>query len=178
MGAEAAAAGRVNAISVAAVSDMAGIRALLEAYLRSTVADEWPKMAEGETSERTAALLADLLREVTHPKIAVEAGSAVQGALVDAVAAMGSARSERLAAGADSTNELKWATVLLQGVFVQVALGLVHLARWRPLAAALTVFSVSAVAALGLLAFQERPFSGAIQVTPLPLVRAAELVAA
>lgn len=175
---EAAAAARIQALSLAARSDMAQARTLLRSYLQSVVADEWPLMVLGEASKVTAGLLSDLLETVVNPDVAAEAGSAAQTALVNAVVAMDAARSNRLSASNDQTNGLKWLTVLLLGAITQLAIGLVHLDKPRAMIAAVTLFSVAAFVTLGLLALQERLFSGWIQVSPAPLTRVVALIPA
>jgi hypothetical protein len=52
---------------------------------------------------------------------------------------------------------------------------LVHLQRRGAQAAALTVFSIAAVIALGLTALQERPFAGDVRLPPGPLEEVAKL---
>lgn len=173
---EAAAAARIQALSLAARSDMAQTRTLLRSYLQSVVAEEWPLMAVGEMSKRTGALLSELLETVVHPAVAAEAGSAAQTALVNAVVAMDAARSDRLSASNDQTNALKWLTVLLLGAITQLAIGLVHLDKPRAMIAALTLFSIAAFVTLGLLTLQERVFSGLIQISPSPLMRIVALI--
>lgn len=168
---EAAAAARIQSLSLAARSDMAQTRTLLRSYLQSVVADEWPLMDRGEASNVTGGLLSDLLETVVNPDVAAEAGPAAQTALVSAVVAMDAARSDRLSASNDQTNGLKWLTVLLLGVMTQLAIGLVHLDKPRAMIATVTLFSIAVVVTLGLLALQERLFSGLIQVSPAPLTR-------
>ena len=172
---EAAAAARIQALSLAARSDMAQTRTLLRSYLQSAVADEWPLMAVGESSKRTEGLLSELLENVVRPDVAAEAGPAAQTALVNAVVAMDAARSDRLSASNDQTNALKWLTVLLLGAITQMAIGLVHLDKPRAMVAAVTLFSVAAFISLGLLTMQERVFSGWIQISPAPLMRVVTL---
>jgi len=171
--AEAGAAARVVALSVAAPSDMAAIRALLAAYLRSAMIDDWPEMIEGRASVTTQAALAALLRDAAAPRIAAESGTVVQAALLAAVVAIDTARGARHAAAADATSQLKWWTVLLLGVLVQAALTLAHIERPRAHAATLAIFSSAAVVALGLLALQETPFNGWMEINSMPLQRVA-----
>lgn len=175
---EAAAAARIQALSLAARSDMAQTRTLLRSYLQSVVTDEWPLMAVGEASKVTGDLLSQLLETVVRPDVAAEAGSAVQTALVNAVVAMDAARSDRLTVSNDQTNGLKWLTVLLLGAITQLAIGLVHLEKPRAMIAAVTLFSIAVFVTLGLLTLQERVFSGLIQISPAPLVRVVALIPA
>jgi hypothetical protein len=161
----------VYTLSVASASDMRAIRAAWTAYVKSVIADDWPALANGDHAAATDAAYENLLRETSIPKIATDSGAAVHAALLTAAVRVGTARSERLAIAADRTNDLKWEIVLILGVMTQVAVGLVHLAKRNPHIAALTVFSISAVATLGLIALQEHPFAGAVQVSSASYVQ-------
>jgi hypothetical protein len=159
----------VYTLSVASVSDMQGVRTALAAYLKTLIEDEWPAMAEDRQAGSAAAAYDALLRAVSDPKNAREAGAAVHAALLNATVRAGTARSDRLALAVDRTNNIKWALVLILGVMTQVSLVLVHLTRRPAQIAALAVFSVAATITLGLIALQERPFSGDVSVPPGPL---------
>jgi len=82
---------------------------------------------------------------------------------------VGTARSERLALAADNTSELKWSIVLILGIMTQIAIGVVHLQKRNAQIAALAIFSVSVVIALGLIALQEHPFAGEVRISAWPL---------
>ncbi|HEY7232248.1 MAG TPA: hypothetical protein VH558_17975 [Pseudolabrys sp.] len=159
----------VYALSVAAASDMGAIRAAWSDYVRAVIADDWPAMERGEDAASVNAAYDSLLHEVSDPKITSEAGAAVHVALLNTAIRIGTARSERLAIAADHTNEIKWAMVLLLGALTQVSIGLVHLRNCRANIAALAVFSVATVVALGLIGLQEHPFAGDVRVWPAPL---------
>jgi heme A synthase len=109
------------------------------------------------------------MQTVADPNTARDAGQAVHNALVSLSLRVAGARADRLALGADRTNDLKWLTVLFLCLMTQIAIGLVHLDRPRANALALTFFSVAAVVALGLIAQQESPFDGALQISKAPL---------
>lgn len=159
----------IHTLSVASASDMRAIRAALKAYVASVTADEWPAMAEGRSSRRTAAAYDELLREVSMPSIAKSSGGAVHASLLSAAVRASTARNDRLALATDHTNDLKWVVVLVLGVLTQVAIALVHLDKPRAFLAALTVFSIAAVVALGIIALQEYPFDGAFRVANTPI---------
>jgi hypothetical protein len=152
-------------LSVASLGDMAAIREALQTYAQSVVKDEWPRMEDGR-APKTDAAFGELLRKVSDPTIARQSGQAVSTALLNAVARLGSARSDRMALAEDKTNELKWLTVLILGIITQISIGLVHLDKPRAQAAALTVFSSAAIVALTLIAAQEEPYSGIVRVSP------------
>ncbi len=175
--AEAAELRNVFTLSVASASDMSAIRAAWAAYLKAVIVDDWRAMDRGEQAASASSAYDAMLREVSDPKIATEAGAAVHAALLSAAVRVGTARSERLAIASDRTNDIKWAVVLLLGVMTQIAIGLVHLQKRNAHLAALTVFSIAVVIALGLIGLQERPFAGQVHVGPGPLQELTKLSA-
>jgi hypothetical protein len=168
----------VRTLSIASASDMAGIRDALREYVRSELQDEWPRMSDFGRSAKTEAAFSNLLREVADPKIARESGAAIHTALLNAVSQVGRARSQRLAISTDATNTVKWITVLILAMITQVAIGLVHVEKPRAQIAALALFTSALVVALGLMAMQEWPFSGLLQISPAPLRAILDLIPA
>jgi hypothetical protein len=167
----------VYTLSVASVSDMSSIRAAVAEYVQTLVRDEWPAMEEDREARSAAAAYDALLREVSDPRIAQTAGAAVHTALLNAAVRAGTGRSDRLALASDRTNDTKWILVLVLGVLTQLSIGLVHLQKRGAQIAAVTVFSIAVVMALGMIGLQERPFSGDIRVEPGPLSEIAKLPA-
>jgi hypothetical protein len=174
---EASAIVMLNTLSLAAVTDMSTIREQLRTYVGSVVKDEWATMAEGRRSVPTGAALRELLRQAADPAIARDAGQTVHTALLNAVIRIRDARADRLALASDQTNDVKWLTVLALGLVTQIAVALVHLDKPRAKIAAMAVFTLGAIIALGLVAMQEYPFSGHIRVSPVPLDKALTLIA-
>ncbi|WFU80643.1 DUF4239 domain-containing protein [Bradyrhizobium sp. CIAT3101] len=174
---EAAELRNIYAVSIASVSEMGSLRAALAKYIAALVNDEWPAMARDKTAHSVEPAYAALMREVSDPRIAQAAGGAVQTALINAAVGAGTARSERLALASDRTIDVKWILVLILGVVTQISIGLVHLKKVGAQIAALTVFSIAAVMALGLIGLQERPFSGDIRVELGPLAEVAKIAA-
>ncbi len=81
-------------LSVASISDMHSIRTKWKAYVGSVVSEEWPAMAQGLLSPPTYVAYDDLLREVSNPAIAKDAGQAVHAAMLNAAIRVGTARSD------------------------------------------------------------------------------------
>jgi hypothetical protein len=167
----------IHTLSVASASSVGSIRAALAAYVETLVNDEWPAMAADREAPAASAAYDELVREVSNPKIAQETGTAVHTALLNAAVRAGTARSDRLALAADRTSDIKWVLVLVLGIMTQLSIALVHLQKRNALIATLTVFSVAAVLALGLIGLQERPFAGDVRVPPGPLEEVAKLPA-
>ena len=159
--------------ALATVNALAGENPTLTEAARSYAAaaiGEWPAMARGGADPKAVAALARLLSAAADPVVSGQRGSAVQAAVLTAASGrVAAARGDRLAIAADHTHSLKWLGVLCLGFLTQVGLLLVHLDKPRAMMAALSVFSIAMVVALGLVAMQELPFSGAIQVPPMLL---------
>ncbi len=165
-------------LSVASISDMTSIRDALREYVRSEIQDEWPQMMDSGRSAKTESAFGNLLREVADPKNAQDSGAAVHNALMNAVSRAGQARSQRLAISTDSTNTVKWITVLILAAITQVSIGLVHVEKPRAQIAAIALFTSALVVALGLMAMQEWPFTGPLQVSPAPFREILDLIPA
>ncbi|MFA6267909.1 MAG: hypothetical protein WC670_19600 [Pseudolabrys sp.] len=165
----------VFTLSVASKPDMAAIRAAWADYVKAVAGDEWHAMTWGDSAPSVDRAFDALLREVSDPGIAKDAGNAVHTALLNAAVRVSTARSERLALASDSTSELKWSMVLILGFMTQVAIGAVHLHRRNAQITALAVFSVATVVALGLIALQEHPFAGQVRIAPAPFLELLKL---
>lgn len=159
-------------LSIATISDMSSIRAAVRAYTQTVIAEEWPRMRDGEASPKAAAALADLAKEVATPKLSAESGLVSHTALLDLTLRVRTARSDRLNLSAQYSDHAKWWTVLALAVLTQIALALVHLDKPRARAAAIGVFSLAAVVSLSLVAGRERPFDGALGLQPSALQEA------
>lgn len=153
-------------MTVGALAGPSGPVAAAVARYAAAAKAEWPAMAEGRASVAAAEAMAGLLTAASDPAVTAAHGATAAGAMVAAAGRVATARSDRLSLAIDRTHGMKWAVVLGLGVLTQVGLLLVHLDKPRALAVALSVFSLAAVVALGLVAVQELPFSGAVQVSP------------
>lgn len=173
---EASAITSVFNLSLAASTDMAEIRSALQAYAEAAVSDEWPKMAQDRHSALTDTAMNQLLRQASDSAITREAGQALHNNLLRAVLNIRDAQASRLALASDEGDRLNWLTVLLLGIFTQLAIALVHLERPYAQAAALSVFSLATVIALSLIAVQEHPFKGSRRLSPAPLERAISII--
>jgi hypothetical protein len=167
----------LDALTLAAPLDAKPIRAALAAYISALVKDEWPRMTRGETSAKADAALTELLRAVAAPQAAPATREAVHYGLVELGIQAATARSDRIALNSRQTDEIKWWAVLLLGLITQLSIGMVHLDRARAHIAAVAVFALAAIVALGTIAVQEAPFDGPLRIPPEPLERVLKAVA-
>ncbi len=157
-------------LSVAAVTEMSAIRAAERHYIDLVVKDEWPGLNAHIRSAAADRALGELLSMVAEPAIAAESGAAVQGALVQSVLRLRSARLARLSISTSRSDELKWMSVLLLALLTQFTLALTHLDKARPHLIATLLYGVAVVVALGPVATREHPFGRDSRVTPAPLL--------
>jgi hypothetical protein len=174
---ESGALSNLNTLALASTVDPAAIRQALHAYVDAVVNDEWMQMADAQISAKADVALGNLVRTVSDPRIAPAAGQAVHYGLVELVLQAATARADRLALNSRHSDDVKWATVLFLFFMTQLAIGMAHLEHARVQAAALTIFTISAIVALGLIAMQENPFDGTLRVSPAPLERVLQLAA-
>jgi hypothetical protein len=173
---EAAALSGLNAFTLAAPVDAGPIRKTLALYLQALVDDEWPRMSHAEASRKAEAALTGLLRAVAAPRVAPAAADAVHYGLVELGLQAATARSDRIALNSRQTDEIKWLAVLLLGLITQLSIGMVHLDRAPAHIAAVAVFSLAMIVALGTVAIQEAPFDGTLRISPMPLERVLKAV--
>jgi len=170
--AESSALETLSSLSQAAGADGTAIRASARRYIDAVLKQEWEVMSASASAPAAAAALGAIFTTVAKPVVASAGGASVQTSLLNATVQVATARGERLSLAADRSYELEWASVLLLGIFTQIALGLVHLEKPRAMLAAVALFSVAAIVALGLIAAQENPFDPPLEVSNAPLVRA------
>lgn len=168
---EAGALSGLNALTQAAPVNGKPIRAAVAAYLQALLTDEWPRMAQAETSSEADAALRELLRTLAAPQVAPGTRDAVHYGLVELGIQAATARADRIALNSRQADEIKWVAVLLLGLLTQLSISMVHLDRAPACIAAVAVFSLAAVIALGAIAMQEAPFDGPLRIEPTPLER-------
>lgn len=144
------------------------LQALVHAYVRAVLDEEWNSDDERGSPKVRAALQA-MQREIARPAVAEEAGSSVESALLAAVTRIATARSTRLALRNTEEDGIKWITVLTLAVLAQLGVAVVHLERPRAQIGALAVYTASAVVVLTLIAASEHPYEGSNQISNAPL---------
>nr|WP_282103704.1 DUF4239 domain-containing protein [Methylobacterium sp. 37f] len=159
----------VEDLSIATASDMTEIRARLRTYTNALIDDEWPKMAELESSRPAGEALGRLLQAVADPRHTTEAGAAAHSALLDAVMNLRAARGDRLSLSEAHGDQSKWLTLMVLALLTLLSIGLIHVDKPVPQAVAMILFAIATVTTLGVIALHERPFDGPMPVSAAPL---------
>lgn len=142
------------------------IRAAILDYADSVVADEWPRLLQESGSSRTEQALLELVRAVRDAANDEGLSSSVHGQMLSLAQDIVDARTDRIAIVANHYQQFSWSALFLLGFLTQFVIGMGFLDRASANRHAIVVFSLAAVIALWLLAIQDNPFRGAVQVSP------------
>jgi hypothetical protein len=146
---------------------VAAIRDAVRAYTQSIVADEWPKLSEGERSGVTAELFHGLSQRI----LAIEPASArkniIYGDLVKMVDQLAESRQDRLSATDLALPAIYWETIGSLIVLLITFSAFVEPRR----AVALGGLGAGLALLVTLVFIFDQPFLGDISVTPDPLIK-------
>lgn len=142
---------------------------LTRTYIHSVLDHEWPLPAARFNAPQTEAALVGLLGAIADREIASTAGNAIQAAFLRAAEGISAGRVTRLGLSRPDADNLRWTGVLVLGLLTQLSVAAVHLDRLRPQVLALILSTSATIAALGVVATAERPFSGLLAVSREPL---------
>ncbi|MBD3895024.1 DUF4239 domain-containing protein [Halomonas sp. ML-15] len=156
-------------LGVASETTMASegrIRAALLDYADSVVKDEWPRLLQESGSSRTEQALLELLRAVRDAANDEGHSAATHGQMLSLAQDIVDARTDRIAVVANHYQKFSWSALFLLGFLTQFVMGMGFLDRASANRHAIVIFSLAAVVALWLIAIQDNPFRGAVQVSP------------
>lgn len=141
------------------------IRTAILAYADSVVENEWPRLLQESGSSRTEEALLELLRAVRDAAHDEGHPATAQGQMLSLAQDIVDARTDRIAVVANHYQKFSWSALFLLGFLTQFTMGMGFLDRAAANRHAIVVFSLAAVVALWLLAIQDNPFRGAVQVS-------------
>ena len=124
---------------------------------------------DGATSSDPLELPATLT-EALYDALTLEPADAsqriAQAEMVKAIRTALDARRQRIVVSESTVGRVKWAGILLMGLFTLVAIAMVHSDNRLTCAIALTLFASGIALSLLLIAAYSRPFTGEISVKP------------
>ena len=148
------------------------------AYAKAAAKYEWPAMAhradmDDPVFKALDAVLAGLTIELSS-EIAQGDASPITPMLLPQIFEARSARLARLNLARSSISEAQWFALVALMVSVQVSIALIYNYHPRLQILAVNVVSLAAAAAFYVLLAHDRPFIGAITVSPKPLLQLEE----
>jgi hypothetical protein len=143
------------------------IHALIDRHIEEAVNKEWPAMAR---QRATLSLLPTALIEALHDTLALkptdDSQRTAQREMVNALRTALNARRQRIVVSESAVGSVKWAGILLMGLFTLVAIAMIHSDNRLTCAIAVTLFASGMALSLLLIAAYSRPFTGEISVGP------------
>lgn len=149
----------------------ARIRGLVRRHIQDAVDNEWPAMAQHQTSlPAITAVDIAALEVILSVASQGEAQATAQREMISAFRSALNAR-ERLVVSRAKINWVKWTVVLLLGGLILVTVAIVHSDNRRTAAIAMALFAVGMAACVVLIASHNEPFTGEISVSPSLLLQ-------
>jgi len=150
------------------------LRTLMNRHIEEAVKEEWPAMAhERLTLAPLSTHLVKALQLTISLKPQDVSQRTAQREIVAALHRALDARRQRIIISQSDVGPVKWAAILLQGLFTLIAIAIVHSDNRLTCAMALAMFATGIALSSLLIAAYSRPFTGAISVGPEPLQQVA-----
>jgi hypothetical protein len=148
------------------------LRGLVRSHIEQAAAQEWPMMAEASANlTAVPRFLAEALNVAL--KIAPEGQGQMtaQRELVTALQSALDARRQRIIVSHSQVNFVKWLCLVIQAVAALTAIAFVQSDNRLASAISLGLFSTGVAASILLIAAHDRPFTGALSITPAALMQ-------
>jgi hypothetical protein len=143
------------------------LRSLMNRHIEEAVNREWPAMAkESLTLAPLSKHLVEALQLTVSLKPQDESQRTAQREIVAALHRALDARRQRIILSQSEVGPVKWAAILLQGLFMLIAIAMVHSDNRLASAIAVAMFATGIALSSLLIAAYSRPFTGAISVGP------------
>ncbi len=148
-------------------ADGKSLESLMARYLETNVNDEWRAMAaQRATLMMPPAPLLEALHGILKITPADEGQRTAQRAITSALQKALDARRQRIVVSQSTVSAVKWAGLLLQALVTLIAIAMVHSDNRLTCGIALSLFVTGAALSILLIAAYNRPFTGAISISP------------
>lgn len=147
------------------------LRTLVRTYIEETTGTEWTLMAENAA---TLSIIPPALNEALRTTLSLVPSSPgeeiAQREIARSLEEALESRRQRILVSHAEVNPTKWACLILQAVCALLAIAVVHSDNRLASAIALGTFATGVAASVLLILAHDRPFTGAIAVSPAPLL--------
>jgi len=149
----------------------ARIRALISQHIQEVQAVEWPAMAH---QRATLAMIPASVGQVLELTLALPAAGegqvAAQREIVANLDNALDARRQRILVSRAQVNSVKWFVLLVEAACMMTGIAMVHSDNRAAARIAMGLFGTASAVCIFLLVAHDRPFTGALSVSPTPLV--------
>ena len=143
------------------------LRTLINRHIEAAIGEEWPKMARQQKSLKDLPVdLVEALKTALALPAADEGQKTIQREIIGALEKALDARRQRIILSHSTVTPIKWVTLLLQALAIQIAIGVVHSHSRLACAIGLALFGTGIALSILLIAAYRNPFSGDLAVSP------------
>ncbi|MBF0426299.1 MAG: cache domain-containing protein [Magnetococcales bacterium] len=141
----------------------------LEEHIQTAINDEWQRMTLGGMSSDSPAKIGAIMAAIVTFEVGKREGPEFQSRLIQTFSQIRDNWRTRTRIAQERKFTIKWYGLLLFGILAQIAIGVVHISRPRPLMVAQLIFGVAFAVLCAILFVNQFPFSHLAPISSLPL---------
>ena len=141
----------------------------IQAYVRSTVEGEWPRLAHRQGNPETSEALAGLLEVLSGSEVAASLHPTSHAQVLEQAITVRNAREQRMALSQTHVNPLKWLGMAFLGLVTMISISMVYVDQPKAELLAVLLFTAAAGPTAAIVLVQGNPYlePGAVRPTPL-----------
>ncbi|MBX9635033.1 MAG: DUF4239 domain-containing protein [Magnetospirillum sp.] len=141
----------------------------LQRYIRLSVEEEWPRLADRQGSPDTGEALAGLLEVLSGPEVAKSLSPTSHAHLLEQAIQVRGAREQRIALSQTHVNPLKWLGMAFLGLLTMISIAMVYVDQPKAEILAVLLFAAAAAPTAAIVLVQGNPYLQPSAVSPAPL---------
>lgn len=145
----------------------------LQRYVRLSVEEEWPRLANRHGSAATSEALAALLEVLSGADVARALHATSHAQVLEQAITVRGAREQRMALAQTHVNPLKWLGMAFLGLITMISISMVYVEQPKAELLAVLLFAAAAAPTAAIVLVQGNPYLEPSAVKPAPL---AELI--
>lgn len=141
----------------------------LQNYVRLSVEQEWPRLADRHGSPETSEALAALLEVLSAPEVARALHPTSHAQVLEQAVTVRTAREQRMVLSQTHVNPLKWLGMAFLGLVTMVSIAMVYVDQPKAELLAVLLFAAAAAPTAAIVLVQGNPYLEPSAVSPAPL---------
>lgn len=141
----------------------------LQNYVRLSVDEEWPRLANRQGSPSTGEALASLLEALSSAEVAKGLSATSHAHLLEQAIQVRGAREQRIALSQTHVNPLKWLGMAFLGLLTMISIAMVYVDQPKAEFLAVLLFAAAAAPTAAIVLVQGNPYLQPSAVSPAPL---------
>lgn len=142
----------------------------MQRYVRLSVEEEWPRLADRHGSPATSEALAALLEVLSGPDVARALHATSHAQVLEQAVSLRGAREQRVALAQTHVNPMKWLGMAFLGLVTMISIAMVYVDQPKAELLAVLLFASAAAPTAAIVLVQGNPYLEPSAVQPTPLV--------